>query len=429
MQQTGVRLILHVILFTICTFLAVDVLAQTVSIPQVSGPVSTSSSDGAMDGVNIQRTNYYPGKSLERVNSVLWKSPKYFEINYAAAMTTSFDQVSLEVTNIGFSEPMIANGLLFFQLTKSPHHYYLFALDQSNGQAIWRFDATEPISSPAIAGDTVYIESTEGILYALDIKTGKERWRYIAKGEHWIVGPSPAVSDGVVYFSAASGSLYALDTKTRQLKWVYKTKGILTPATLTEDTVYIGAEKGFLYALDRASGQERWNFKVKGHANNPVFMDGLVYFRTDEGILYALDAKSGQEKWSTKVGGKYLPVFPVTSVTIGTALAAHDKTIFFAGVESTTDYLYAIDAKSGQQKWKFATKGPCRAPIATDEIVYIGCFGNFLAIDAQNGTKRWGIESKTEFHGKTVKVVPSSPALSNGTLYFLTDEGFVYALQ
>jgi len=31
-----------------------------------------------------------------------------------------------------------------------------------------------PLSAPAVAGDTLYLESTEGILYALECKSGAE---------------------------------------------------------------------------------------------------------------------------------------------------------------------------------------------------------------------------------------------------------------
>jgi len=45
--------------------------------------------------------------------------------------------------------------------------------------------------------------------------------------------------------------------------------------------------------------------KAKAKPNNLVIMDGSVYFRTEAGVLYALDAKTGQEKWNTKVGGRF----------------------------------------------------------------------------------------------------------------------------
>lgn len=53
--------------------------------------VATNSSEGAMQGVNLQQTNFYPGKAVQRINTMVWKSLKYFTINYARALTLSFD--------------------------------------------------------------------------------------------------------------------------------------------------------------------------------------------------------------------------------------------------------------------------------------------------------------------------------------------------
>src|SRR6266478_7446514 len=67
-----------------------SVLAQDP--PAISSSLKiTSSSDGAMEGVNLQRTNSYPGKSAQLTNKLLWKSPKYFVMNYDAAMTKGVD--------------------------------------------------------------------------------------------------------------------------------------------------------------------------------------------------------------------------------------------------------------------------------------------------------------------------------------------------
>jgi outer membrane protein assembly factor BamB len=428
MLKSAIKLLPYGALVLTLMLHAGGVLAQDPSGISSSLKIAASS-DGAMDGVNLQRTNSYPGKIAQLTNKVLWKSPKYFVMNYEAASTKGVDPTSPDYAEVGFSDPVIADGLLYFRLARGVRQYCLFALDQSNGSAAWRFESKVPLSAPAVAGDTLYLESTEGVLYALDAKSGREKWRYSAKDEHWAVGPSPAVADGVIYFTGLGGSLNALDMQTRQPKWIFKGKGALTPPTLTESTVYVGSEKGYLYALDKKSGEEQWNFKVKGKPNSPVIMDGSVYFRTGEGVLYALDAKSGQEKWNTKVGGKVQLVSPITSVTIGTSLAVNDKAIFFAGAENDSDFLYAIDNNNGQQQWKLATNGPCRAPVATDDIVYIGCVGKFFAVDAKSGTTKWGIEAKAEAEGKAVKVVPSSPAFNNGTLFYVTDQGFVYALQ
>jgi len=359
---------------------------------------------------------------------LLWKSVKYFEINYSAGLRMGSDSTSIDYVEVGVSDPVIVNGLLYFRLARSLNQFYLFAIDQNSGEAVWRFDSKEIMSAPAVAGDMAYVETTEGILYTLDAKTGKERWRFGGKGEHWAVDSSPAVADGVIYFNGPSGSLYALDIQTRQLKWTFKTKDILSAPALAGDTVFVGGGKS-LHAVSKANGQEQWNFKAKGRPGTPVVSGGSVYFRTADGTVYGVDTKTGQESWEVKAGGNIELVFPITTATIGTHLAAHGGAVFLAGADNGKNFLYAIDASSGQQKWKFATDGPCHSPIATEGIVYVGCLGNFLAVDEQSGTKRWGIEAKAESQGKARKVVPSSPALSNGVLYFVTDDGYIYALR
>src|SRR5262249_19008112 len=62
----------------------------------------------------------------------------------------------------------------------------------------WRFVTNgDVISSPAVAGDVLYIGSGDGSLYALDRFTGAKRWSYDAGSS---VSSSPAVANGLVIF-------------------------------------------------------------------------------------------------------------------------------------------------------------------------------------------------------------------------------------
>ena len=62
-------------------------------------------------------------------------------------------------------------------------------------------------SSPAVAGGMIYIGSLDGRLYALDARTGQEKWSFKTDGD---VYSSPAVAGGVVYFVDTEGYLYAV---------------------------------------------------------------------------------------------------------------------------------------------------------------------------------------------------------------------------
>ena len=71
----------------------------------------------------------------------------------------------------------------------------------------WKFKTEDVDSSPAIADGVVYFGSLDGNLYAVDIKTGQEKWKF--KTKYWVLS-SPAIADGVVYFGSFDGNLYAV---------------------------------------------------------------------------------------------------------------------------------------------------------------------------------------------------------------------------
>ena len=62
--------------------------------------------------------------------------------------------------------------------------------------------------------------------------------------------------------------------------------------------------------------------------SSPAFADGVVYFGSTDDYLYALDATTGQEKWKFKMGGHAVssPVVAGGVVYVG----------------SSDGYLYAI---------------------------------------------------------------------------------------
>src|SRR6266404_3440204 len=80
-----------------------------------------------------------------------------------------------------------------------------------NLKLLWTYDAgTDPIeSSAAIADGVVYVGSASGQLIAVDLATGKERWKY--KTAQDVEESSPAVSaaSGTVFVGDLSGMFHA----------------------------------------------------------------------------------------------------------------------------------------------------------------------------------------------------------------------------
>jgi outer membrane protein assembly factor BamB len=78
--------------------------------------------------------------------------------------------------------------------------------------------------------------------------------------------------------------------------------------TVAYETVYIGSNCGRFYALDTRLGGIKWTFELKKYylPTSAILAEGVVYFNSYGGlwggITHALDAATGQEKWKYKTG-------------------------------------------------------------------------------------------------------------------------------
>jgi glucose dehydrogenase len=68
-------------------------------------------------------------------------------------------------------------------------------------------------------------------------------------------------------------------------------------------------------------------------------VNGTVYFRQRDGNLYALDAGSGELRWKFAAGD-----------VVHASPAYADGVVYFGSWDS---YFYAVDATNGKEKWRF----------------------------------------------------------------------------
>jgi outer membrane protein assembly factor BamB len=379
--------------------------------------------------VNSQRTGMYAESGIHSVDALVWKSNKLFSFKSKTfggwLHRTDFPDGGYIISSQPLyrpsdsfycTTPLLANGLIYFSFYVGTG--YLVAIDAATGNVKWHFKKDyAQFSDPAIVGNTVYIRTDYSGLYALDADTGQEKWFFEGEQKtrlkvyipyeylgNWLARSSPAIWDGVVYFGSLNGYFYALDAATRQPKWVFPTSGILTLAAIADDTAFFGSSEGYLYAVNTRTGQERW--KIKVHAQSPAVNDGVVYFN-DEENLYAVDARTGTSKWKAKAGSK-----------VGTPLAIDNDTVYFCGLKQN---LYAANLKTGLEKWKFKTKEPCDTPVIAGGLVYIGSFEKLYAVNARDGQQQWVIDA--------AKSNLSSPAIGNGVIYFVRDDGHLYSAR
>ena len=154
-----------------------------------------------------------------------------------------------------FPTPTVANGVAYFGRNDG----YLYALDIITGQEVWRFELLRPIfSKPAVSGGRVFILDEAGTLYAVNAETGQELWRIVGVNPPRNLDVAdPTVIDGVVYFDNRSDErFYAIDAKTGEEKW-----RIEGGAQIIGDQIYYVASSGMVTEIDPKTGQPLGNLE------------------------------------------------------------------------------------------------------------------------------------------------------------------------
>ena len=109
--------------------------------------------------------------------------------------------------------------------------------------------------------------------------TLKLLWTYDA-GD--LIDSSAAIVDGVVYVGGGDGDLLALDLATGKLRWKYATGNLIgesSPA-VGPDAVYIGDLGGLVHAVSLRDGKPLWTFKTGSEIkSSPVVVGDVVLDR------------------------------------------------------------------------------------------------------------------------------------------------------
>ncbi len=264
-------------------------------------------------------------------------------------------------------------------------HSKLTAINKENVSQLgvaWTYDLATNRgveSTPIVVDGTMYVTSAWSVVYALDAKTGEEKWVYDPQADRAVgvkaccdvVNRGVAVYDGKVYVGVIDGRLEALNAETGEVIWSKVTVDQDKPYTITgaprvvNGKVLIGnggAElgvRGYLSAYDTSSGDLVWRFyTVPNPTKQP---DGAA---SDDAFVQIGNVTWGDEgAWTTDGGGG----------TVWDSIVydeVNNQIIFGVGNGSPWnrnfrdpsggDNLFlssivAVDVETGKYKWHFQT--------------------------------------------------------------------------
>ena len=189
---------------------------------------------------------------------------------------------------VGFqSSPTVVDGVVYVGCRDG----HVYALDAATGKKRWDYTTSKSWvnSTPAVRDGIVYAATSDSSrVFALDAKTGRLRFNFSAKA---YVFSSPALAGDLLYIGCHNGKLYAIDAKTGAPAWEFQTEASKTNAMKVLNTDGGFNQEAFAPVFgdfeDMYLDLYRY-MSVGAILSSPVVDHGEVYFGSMDGNVYAL---------------------------------------------------------------------------------------------------------------------------------------------
>ncbi len=288
----------------------------------------------------------------------------------------------------------------------------------SDGLEAWRYPVGNRFYAGATADDgIVYVPGTDGVLHALDGKTGEPRWKYPA-GE--ALATMPVLAGELVLVASQSDTLFAVKRVSGELAWLYRrdpptgfTIHRVSAPTVRGETAWVGFSDGTLVSLDLTDGGVKWDKSLAPGGGQFLDVDtapaldeaGRVYAASYSGGLYALDAETGDVVWNSVAQGI-------------TSLLVHGDVVVATGDDRLDAYLGATGrllwSRTLQERAGFESvlvKGMLLVPIQR----------SLLFVNPRTGQPRMAWDPG--------EGISAAPRVVGAKVYVLSNNGYLYALR
>jgi alcohol dehydrogenase (cytochrome c) len=401
------------------------------------------------------------------------------------------------------SNPIVLDGTVYVQDMNSD----VFALDRDTGQVEWQHSVGSPSGGPnglAYGWGRVYGVTATGV-FALDADSGALLWsRELTAPDFGGVDIAPQVFDNTVVVSTVPsnpvtvsetpgvmGTVYALDARTGAQRWKLNTikdrdlwghpeinngGGLwYPPAVDSEGRVFMAVANpspypgtpefpngssrpgpnlytNSLLAVDGRTGRLLWYRQVLPHdiRDHDLQISPIITHQNIRGVrtevvitagkagkVYAFRAADGRSLWERPVGrhendegplpdGELVTVFPSVLGGVETPMALADRRLFVPWVDlgvqfSSTQAVFpdfatgrggiaALDAATGAELWKRALpQMNFGAATVANDVVFTSTYsGEIYALDTRTGRKLWSTRARAGIN--------SFPAIAGDTL-------------
>lgn len=285
----------------------------------------------------------------------------------------------------------------------------LYALNMVTGKPVWQFQTTAPIvASPLLFKERIYCPSTDGSISCLHALDGRLIWQ--ASMPAALVA-SPIICENNVLVVGLDGTVKSLACADGKVKWTYRTRdGIVTSPQLAENTLFIGSKDKSLHAVTVDRGWLKWRAEASSAVIcMPLVSTDTVYYATDDGTVNGVDIASGAVAWSLPLDKPFAP-----------RAVLELNALLYCACDGT---IHSIDKYRGKMNWKKAGAGSVIGGLTSVAgSLYLATRNGYLqSFNIKDGALKWYANTDDSFD--------APPLVTSSAIYLGGVSGEVFAFK
>ncbi|MBT8437296.1 MAG: outer membrane protein assembly factor BamB [Gammaproteobacteria bacterium] len=275
---------------------------------------------------------------------------------------------------------------------------------------------------PLIIDNRAYTIDTSGMVFCVDIATGKRLWKY-ATDLSALSGLGG--NENIVIATSKDGEIAAFQIVEKGLEPLWEKRvssEIRATPVVNDDQVFVRSVDGKLQSLALADGSQQWVvsrrvpvLSLTGNSE-PLIDAQLVYAGFDDGKLVAFDRRSGTIRWETTISVPSGRTEVERLVDLDGQFLMRDGVIYVASFQGR---LAAVVAVNGDLLWS-RDFSSFQSMAIDDNAIYLSADNSDLwSIDRRTGSAFW---KQDVLHARKI----TAPAIINDKLVVADLRGYLH---
>jgi len=292
-----------------------------------------------------------------------------------------------------------------------------------------KFSLSKTTSSPLIYNDEIFFSDDTGTIYSINLN-GKLIWKkniYTKKYKKIYKILTFSIYKGKIYVADNIGFIYSIDLQSGELIWI-KNHGVPLKSRIKifENKIFLINQDNRIICLDTQKGSKIWDIRaIASFIKSQKFLSlaiskkGEVVALTSSGDLLKIDSQTGEVDWSLNI----------------TASMSSHETDFFQSSEvviskkdiifSATSSIYSFNIDTGYVNWDQAIRTTNTPIVDGNNIFLVTNNGFFINLDRISGKIIWSNNILKNLKKRKRNTETTGFIMGSGKIYITTLNGYL----